>query len=157
VNVEEANRSGRLHPSQRGKVLDGNFWTAAVLAVAGIAAAVFLAGYGGSAALTTAVPILALVAWFAFVCLRRLAEVRDGRLVAITGWTHDCGKERPAQEYPIELRETRNRGAVWHYLHAGGQTYRVDDRALWARIQPERTNTVLMTPRSKLLVNVIPA
>lgn len=156
MTVEEANRSGRLHPSQRGKVLDGNFWTAAVLAVAGIVGAIVLASSGG-AGLATAVPVLALVVWFAFVCLRRLAEVRDGRLVAITGWTHDCGREQAGQEYPIELRETRNRGAVWHYLHAGGQTYRVDDRALWARIQPERTNTVLMTPRSKLLVNVIPA
>lgn len=156
MTVEEANRTGRLHPSQRGKVLDGNFWTAAVLAAVGIVAAITLAGFGG-AALFTAILVLALTAWFAFVCWRRLAEVRAGTLVAITGWTHDCGRDRAAGQFPIELRETRNRGAVWHYLHAGGQTYRVDDRALWARIQPERTNTVLMTPRSKLLVNVIPA
>lgn len=156
MNVEQANQSGQLHPSQRGKVLDGNFWTAAVLSVAGIVSAFVLAPSGG-AGLATAIPILALAAWFAFVCLRRLAEVRDGRLVAITGWTHDCGRDRAAGQFPIELRETRNRGAVWHYLHAGGQTYRVDDRALWARIQPERTNTVLVTPKSKLLVNVIPA
>ncbi len=157
MTVEEANRSGRLHPSQRGKVLDGNFWTAAVLAVAGLVGAVLLAGSGSGPGVATAVPILALVAWFAFVCLRRFAEVRDGTLVAITGWTHDCGREQVTHQYPIELRETRNRGAVWHYLHADGQAYRVDDRELWARIHPDRTNTVLLTPRTKLLINVLPA
>ncbi len=62
MTVEEANRSGRLHPSQRGKVLDGNFWTAAVLAVAGLVGAVLLAGSGSGPGVATAVPILARVA-----------------------------------------------------------------------------------------------
>ena len=160
MNVEETNRSGRLHPSQRGKILDGNFWTAAVLAVAGIVGVVMLAGYGGSASLTTAVLVLVLVAWFAFVCLRRLREVRDGRLVAITGWTHDFGKVHgkvPQRgQYPIYLYTIMER--IWFtYLVAEDRKFRLDDPALRERIQPERTNTVLLTPRSKLLVNVIPS
>ncbi len=158
AEVEQANRDGRLHPSQRGKILDFNFWAAAVLVVAGIGVLVIAPrDLGIGSYLVFMSPVLALVAWFAFVSVRRLGEVRDGRLVAITGWTHDYGEERAAGQFPIELRETHNRGVVWHYLHAGGRTYRVDDRSLWARIQPERNNTVLVTPRSKLLINVIPA
>ena len=42
AEVELANRQGRLHPSQRGKVLDGTFWVTAVLAVAGLVTAVAL-------------------------------------------------------------------------------------------------------------------
>ena len=106
--VELANRQGRLHPSQRKAVLDGTFWLTAVLAAAGLVTAVVLPvatvdtrfGTGLAAAsvvgaLGPAIPILALACWFAVVCRRRLADVRDGRLVAITGWTHDFGRQAP--------------------------------------------------------------
>jgi hypothetical protein len=157
AEVELANRNGRLHPSQRGKLLDFNFWTAAVLAVAGLVAVVVLVAAGGAVA---AVPILVPAAWFAFVCWRRLAEVRGGRLVVVTGWTHDFGKvhgKRPERgRYPIYLYTIMER--VWFtYLVVDDHGYRLDDRELRARIQAERTNAVYLTPRTKLLINVLPA
>jgi len=178
--VELANRNGRLHPTQRGKVLDGNFWVPALLVVAGIASLVYLpikavadakeassihnefpsASVGGTTGtvlptLGLMVPIAALVAWFAFVCWRRLSEVRDGRLVEITGWTHDFGRNRPTGQYPIELHTAFHRGRQY-YLTANRRTYVLTDRKLRERIQAERNNTVFLTPRTRLLINVLP-
>jgi hypothetical protein len=159
AEVELANRHGRLHPSQRGKLLDLNFWVAAVLVVAGLVGAVMLAAVAETAAevLGTIVPILAITAWFAFVCWRRLADVRSGQLVATTGWTHDFGRQRPEGDYPIALSTRLSQGYNEHYyLRAGGRIQPVE-RKLRERIQPDRTNTVYTTPRSKLLINVLPA
>jgi hypothetical protein len=169
AEVELANKQGRLHPSQRKLVLDLNFWLPALLVAAGIVALVVIpvaalagtAGTGVSAAgaLGPMVPILALVGWFAFVSGRRLADVRDGRLVAVTGWTHDFGRARPDRDYPIMLYTRLSRGANEQYfLKAGGKEFRVYQLMhLRERIQPERNNTVYVTPRSKLLINVLPA
>ncbi|WP_328611732.1 hypothetical protein OG943_22310 [Amycolatopsis sp. NBC_00345] len=183
AEVELANRNGRLHPSQRGKILDFNFWVAAVLVVAGIVGLVALVvkatGDVGDAnqlnevtGKTTFSPVvmlipglllmvlaLALTGWFAFVCRRRLAEVRDGRLVAVTGWTHDLGEvsgKHPAPgQYPIYLYSIMER-IRFTYLLVNGQRYRLDDAKLRNRIRGERTNIVLSTPRTKILVNVLP-
>lgn len=157
AEVELANRNRQLHPSQRGKLLDFNFWTAAILTVAGLVGVAFTAATGVVAA---AVPILALTAWFAFVCARRLSEVRNGRLVVVTGWTHDFGKvhgKRPERgQYPIYLYEIMER--MWFtYLVVQDHSFRLDDRELRARIQADRTNAVYLTPRTKLLINVLPA
>lgn len=157
AEVELANRNGRLHPSQRGKLLDFNFWTAAVLVVAGLVGTVLTSTAGVA---TAAVPILALTAWFAFVCVRRLGEVRSGRLVVVTGWTHDFGRVHGKQpergQYPIYLYEIMER--TWFtYLVAQEHSFRLDDRGLRARIQADRTNAVYLTPRTKLLINVLPA
>jgi hypothetical protein len=160
AEVELANRTGRLHPAQRGTLLDLNFWAAAVLALAGLVAAVLLALVAGTAGevLGTVVPILAAVAWFAYVCRRRLADVGEGRLVAVTGWTHDFGTARLTDEYPIGLHHSPAgfKSVETFSLRAGGRTYPLE-RKLRERIRPDRVNTVLLTPRSKLLVNVLPA
>lgn len=157
AEVELANRNGRLHPSQRGKLLDFNFWAAAVLVLAGPALTALAIADGAAAA---AVPILAVTAWFAFVCGRRLAEVGSGRLVVVTGWTHDFGKvhgKRPERgQYPIYLYTIMER--IWFtYLVVQDRSFRLDDRELRARIQADRTNAVYLTPRTKLLINVLPA
>jgi hypothetical protein len=172
AQVEQANRQGLLHPSQRKTVLDGTFWLAAIVAAAGLVTAVALpvatidtrfgsglAAASVAAALGPSIPLLALACWCAFVCGRRLADVRDGRLVAITGWTHDFGRQRPDREYPIVLRTQLSKGLNEQYfLKAGGKEFRLYRLSgLRERIQPERTNTVLVTPRSKILINVLPA
>lgn len=155
AGVELANRNGRLHPAQRGKLLDLNFWVAAVLAVAGLVATVSLAVAGPAAA---AVPLLAITGWFAFVCWRRLADAGSGRLVAVTGWTHDFGTARTTDEYPIGLHRSPEgfKSVETFSLRAGGRTYPLE-RHLRARIRPDRVNTVLIAPRTKLLINVLPA
>ncbi|GAB3163533.1 hypothetical protein GCM10027258_84020 [Amycolatopsis stemonae] len=159
AEVELANRHGRLHPSQRGKLLDFTFWVAAVLVVAGLVVAVLVSAAAETAAevLGTLVPILAITAWFAFVCWRRLADVRSGQLVATTGWTHDFGRQRPGDDHPIALSTRLSQGYNEHYyLKTGGRTYPLE-RKLRERIRPDRVNTVLIAPRSKLLINVLPA
>lgn len=157
--VELANRGGRLHPSQRGKLLDLNFWAAAVLGLAVLVAAVALALAAETAGevLGTVVPLLAIAGWFAYVCGRRLADVSSGRLVAITGWTHDFDTARTTDEYPIGLHHSPAgfKSVETFSLRAGGRTYPLE-RALRGRIRPDQVNTVLVTPRSKLLVNVLP-
>jgi hypothetical protein len=171
AEVELANRQGRLHPSQRGKVLDSSFWLAAIFAVAGVVTAVvipattidtrFGAGLASSsvaAALATAIPVLALAAWLTFVCGRRLADLQAGRLIVITGWTRDFGRQRPDRECPIALSTRLSKGMNEHYyLTAGGKEFQLYSKELRARIQVERTNAVYLTPRAKLLINVLPA
>jgi hypothetical protein len=158
--VELANRNGRLHPAQRGALLDLNFWVAAALVLAGLVVTVTLATVAetAGAVLGTVVPLLAITGWFAFVCWRRLADAFGGRLVAVTGWTHDFDTGRLTDEYPIGLHRSPEgfKSLESFSLRAGGRTYPLE-RKLRERIQPGRTNTVLVAPRSKLLVNVLPA
>ena len=171
AEVELVNRQGRLHPSQRGKVLDSSFWLAAIVAIAGLVTAVVipattidtrfgtaLASSSVTAALSTAIPLLILAAWFAFVCWRRLADLRAGRLVVMTGWTRDFGRQRPDPDCPIALSTRLSKGMNEHfYLKAGGKEFQLYSKELRARIQAERTNAVYLTPRTKLLINVLPA
>ncbi|WP_329064717.1 hypothetical protein [Amycolatopsis sp. NBC_01480] len=138
AEVDLANRNGRLHPSQRGKILDFNFWAAAVLVVAGIAG------------------LVALV-------VKAVGDVGDAnRLNDVTGWTHDFGEvsgKRPAPgqyPYPIYLYTIYER-IRFTYLVVNGHSYRLDDADLRNRVQGERTNIVLSTPRTKILINVLPA
>ncbi len=160
AEVELANRNGQLHPAQRGKLLDLNFWAAAVVAVAGVVVAVLIATVADTAGevLGTVVPILALTAWFAYICWRRLADVSGGRLLSVTGWTHDFDTARLTDEYPIGLHHSPAgfKSIETFSLRAGGRTYPLE-RKLRERIRPDRVNTVLVTPRSKLLINVLPA
>jgi hypothetical protein len=160
AGVEPANRGGRLHPAQRGALLDLNFWVAAVLAVAGLVLTVGLGLVAESAGevLGTVVPLLAITGWFAFVCWRRLADAFGGRLATVTGWTHDFDTARVTDEYPIGLHRSPPgfKSLESFSLRAGGRTYPLE-RKLRERIRPDRVNTVLIAPRSKVLINVLPA
>ncbi|MGW5743076.1 hypothetical protein [Amycolatopsis sp. NPDC003861] len=158
--VEPANRTGRLHPAQRGTLLDLTFWMTAAVAVAGLVVTVGIALVAETAGevLGTVVPLLAITGWFAFVCWRRLADAFGGRLVAVTGWTHDFDSARLTDEYPIGLHRSPEgfKSLESFSLRAGGRTYPLE-RKLRERIEPGRNNTVLIAPRSKLLINVLPA
>jgi hypothetical protein len=158
--VELANRSGRLHPEQRGALLGLTFWMTAAVVIAGIVVTVSLALVAETAGevLGTVVPLLAITGWFAFVCWRRLADAFGGRLVAVTGWTHDFDSARLTDEYPIGLHRSPEgfKSLESFSLRAGGRTYPLE-RKLRERIRPDRVNTVLIAPRSKVLINVLPA
>jgi hypothetical protein len=159
-DVEPANRNGRLHPTQRGALLDLNFWVAAALVIAGLVVTVSLATAAETAGevLGTVVPLLAITGWFAFVCRRRLADAFGGRLTVVTGWTHDFDSARLTDEYPIGLHRSPPgfKSLESFSLRAGGRTYPLE-RKLRERIRPDRVNTVLIAPRSKVLINVLPA
>ena len=81
-----------------------------------------------------------------------------GRLVAVTGWTHDFDSARLTDEYPIGLHRSPEgfKSLESFSLRAGGRTYPLE-RKLRERIRPDRVNTVLIAPRSKVLINVLPA
>ncbi|GHG00519.1 MULTISPECIES: hypothetical protein [Amycolatopsis] len=158
--VELANRNGRLHPAQRGALLDLTFWLTAAVVIAGLVVTVSLALVATTAGevLGTVVPLLAITGWFAFVCWRRLADAFGGRLAVVTGWTHDFGTARLTDEYPIGLHRSPEgfKSLESFSLRAGGRTYPLE-RKLRERIRPDRVNTVLIAPRSKVLINVLPA
>ncbi|WP_033290516.1 hypothetical protein [Amycolatopsis jejuensis] len=183
--ADQANRAGRLHPSQRGKVLDSTFWVCGLLTAVAIAAAVLApVALGVSSAeranlntvnaaigrapvsywslnwqlyLLTAL-LLAVAVVPGRAVRRRLAEVRSGKLDQVTGWTHDYGHvhQRPTGgRHAMYLFEATDR-MTFTYLVVNGKTYRLDHE-LTSRVLGNRTNTALFTPRSKILVNVIPA
>ncbi|WP_406635526.1 hypothetical protein [Amycolatopsis sp. WGS_07] len=183
--ADQANREGRLHPSQRTKLLDGNFWVSVLLVAAGIAGAVLVPLKLGadSAYLRNANAVnaflgkplvtywslnwklyllalfpLALAVWFGRVAWRRLAEVRGGKLDVVAGWTHDYGhvlKPPSGGQHALYLYEITER-ITFTYLVVRGKSYRLD-HDLKGRVLGGRTNAAILTPRSKILVNVVAA
>jgi hypothetical protein len=164
AEVAAANLAGRLHPSQRGLLLDLAFRVALVVGIAMAALAIVLplttdifsgAKSGQSIA---AIPFVILVAVVCLVfCWRRYRDL-SRPLILITGWTHHFGRANCTDEYPIGLRYEP--GGITYgerrEMRAGGKTY-LPTEEMWALIQPNRNNTVCLLPRSKVLVNVIPS
>jgi hypothetical protein len=157
--VDRANFAGRLHPSQRGKVLN-NLWLGLFLVVAGVfVLAIAPHGLGASFVLYMS-PVILMLAFGLWMCIGRFLELFQGKLVAFTGWAHDDGLHRgrqPMPEYPIVRYTTRtNGGTIQYNLRVGDRGFSMIDRELYARIQPERNNTAFLTPRTKRLINVAP-
>ena len=163
--VAAANLSGRLHPSQRGEVLDTMFWitlaTVAVFVVLGVVLPLTTGILSGPKAGQTwvAAPFwLALVAGGAALCVRRYRALRDP-VVVITGWTHDFESNvPPAQPYVIAkgLEKDRYGNKSIRKIGAGGKEYWVS-RDTYAQIQAGRNNTICVLPRVTKLVNAFPA
>ncbi|MGW7531203.1 hypothetical protein [Amycolatopsis sp. NPDC054798] len=183
--ADQANREGRLHPSQRTTVLNAGF-SMAVLWIVLFAAAAVAAPLGigvsgeelrslnavhadvGTAPVSywsmnwpvylLTVFFLALAVFPARVAWRRLAEVRGGKVDAVAGWTHDYGHvtKVPARgQHAMYLYEMTDR-MTFTYLVVHGKTYRLD-HDLRQRVLGGRTNAAFFTPRSKILVNVVAA
>jgi hypothetical protein len=158
--VDRANFAGRLHPSQRGKVLDGAFWAGAFLIVAAVGVLAIAPKGAGAVFFVYLSPVILLLAFGLWLCARRLLDLFQGKLVLFTGWTHDDGRHVGRQhtaQYPIVVYTTRSNGGTTHYnVRVGDRTFGMIDKKLNSRIQAERNNTVFMTPRTKQLVNVAP-
>jgi hypothetical protein len=102
-------------------------------------------------------PVVVMIAFGLWVCARRLAEVRAGRLVPVSGWTHDDGQilsAKHASSYPIVIYAIDIR-IIEYRLKIDNRTYTID-RKLYSRIRPERNNTVFFTPWTKRIINVAP-
>ncbi len=183
--ADQANREGRLHPSQRTMILNAGFSMAVVWIVLFVAAAVLAPigiGVSGDAlrslnAVNTdlgtppvsywsmnwpvyllAVLFLALAVLPGRLIWRRLAEVRSGKLDVVPGWTHDYGhvtKIPPRGQHAMYLYEMTDR-IKFTYLVVHGKTYRLD-YDMRQRVLGNRTNAAILTPRSKILVNVVAA
>ncbi|WP_409186396.1 hypothetical protein F9C11_20050 [Amycolatopsis sp. VS8301801F10] len=183
--ADQANREGRLHPSQRKMVLNAGFSMAVVWIILFAAAAVLAPiGIGVSSDelrnlnavkadlgapqvsywsmnwpvyLLTAL-FLALAVLPARIIWRRLAEVRSGKLEVVRGWTYDYGHVHKAPsggQHAMYMYEVTER-MTFTYFVVQGKSHRLD-YDLRQRVLGNRTNAAILTPRSKILVNVVAA
>ncbi|WP_409463565.1 hypothetical protein [Amycolatopsis sp. GA6-003] len=183
--ADQANREGRLHPSQRKMVLNAGFSMAVVWIILFAAAAVLAPiGIGVSSdelrnlnavkADLGAPPVsywsmnwpvylltvlfLALAVLPARIIWRRLAEVRSGKLEVVRGWTYDYGHVHKAPsggQHAMYMYEVTER-MTFTYFVVQGKSHRLD-YDLRQRVLGNRTNAAILTPRSKILVNVVAA
>lgn len=183
--ADQANREGRLHPSQRNMVLDGNFWTLVLVLLVLIALAVLtpikigtspaeirtsndlaaslhepLTSYWSQNAPLFVMSLvwLVLAVYPGRAIWRRTADWRGGKVTVIPGLTHDFGhvQHRPSGVLPpMYLYEITER-ISFTYLVVNGKSYRLDPD-LRSRVLGGRTNAAVFSPRSKLLVNVVRA
>ncbi|MET9259778.1 hypothetical protein [Amycolatopsis sp. NPDC004079] len=183
--ADQANREGKLHPSQRRMVLDGNFWTLVVVLLVLIALAVLtpikigmspseirtsndlaaflhepLTSYWSQNAPLFVMSLvwLVLAVYPGRAIWRRTADWREGKVTVVPGLTHDFGhvQHRPSGVLPpMYLYEITER-IPFTYLVVNGKRYRLDPD-LKSRVLGGRTNGAVFAPRSKLLVNVVAA
>ncbi|MEV4604512.1 hypothetical protein AB0K15_45040 [Amycolatopsis sp. NPDC049253] len=164
AEVAAANLAGRLHPSQRRLVLNFTFWLSLAVGVLTTVFCVVLATtthvFEGTQRAESfgALPFLVVLAVVCLVlCARRYRDLHKP-LVVVTGWTHDFGSSPITDAYPIGLRFE---AGTTHTLQrcevrVGGKTYSTDLET-WEKIKPERNNTLCLYPKTKLIINVIPA
>jgi hypothetical protein len=156
AEVARMNLAGRMHPSQRWKVLGGLFWLSVLVfcfAAAELTQIDYAAGGTGYAVLAG----LFMVAALAY-CAWRLLVLLKGAVVTFTGFTHDIGYgPKPPTPYPILLHATKSQGG--HPLHRmtyDGRNIQIDSR--WhAMFRPEHVNTIVLTPNGRTVINVIPS
>ncbi|WP_037362459.1 hypothetical protein [Amycolatopsis orientalis] len=163
--VAAANLSGRLHPSQRGEILDIMFWIMLGIVVVFVALAVvlplttgMLSGPNAGQSWAAAPFWLALIVAGVVLCARRYRALSDP-VVVITGWTHDFDSEKPPDRpYVIAkgLDKDRYGNKTNRKIAVGGKQYWVS-RAMYAQIQGDRNNTVCVVPRATKLLNAFPA
>jgi hypothetical protein len=156
--VDRTNFAGRLHPSQRGKVLN-NLWIGVFMVAAGVVILAIAPKDSGAIFFVYMLPVIVMLAFGVVMCVRRLLDVSQGKLVPFTGWTHDGGARRGRKDmpqYPIVRYTSLTRGGNTLYnVRVGDRGFGVK-KELYARIQPERNNTAFLSPRTKQLINVAP-
>lgn len=161
VNQDEVNRTnfaGRLHPSQRKLVLN-NFGPGLFLVIAGVVVLAIAPASGDGRLWLYMSPVFLMIALGLWVCGRRLLELREGRLLSITGWTHGAGRvlqNKLVFGYPIIVYTSVGMRMTDQYrVKIDSRSYEISKK-LYSRIQPERNNTVFFTPRTKRIINVAP-
>ncbi|WP_116205979.1 hypothetical protein [Amycolatopsis circi] len=183
--ADQANREGRLHPSQRTMVLNAGFSMAVVWIILFVAAAVMAPiGIGVSSdevrglnelhtdaglppvsywslnwqVYLLTVFFLVLAVFPGRLIWRRLAEVRSGKLDVVPGWTYDYGHVHKAPsggQHAMYMYEVTER-MTFTYFVVQGKSHRLD-YDMRQRVLGSRTNAAILTPRSKILVNVVAA
>jgi hypothetical protein len=157
--LDQENFAGRLHRSQRRRVIAGIIPGLLVLigGLVVIVLAVVTVPDASPASLLYLIPVFAAVAFGLWIVGRRVLELGAGRVTAFSGWT--------GQEISIYDSETRShpdygkraladvgRGTTYSFK-IDEREFRVD-RELYERIQPECNNTAFLMPRTKRVVNV---
>ncbi|MEU4670931.1 hypothetical protein AB0F91_23830 [Amycolatopsis sp. NPDC023774] len=159
-----ANLAGRLHPGQRHIVIDFKFWLC--LAVGGIAALLCVVlpmamdVFEGPqrAKSFAAFPFLVLLA-VVYLGLRAGALPRPAQ--AAGGGNRLDPRLRPGpddEHLPDRLAFRRRQHP--HGGPVGGPGRRkahLTERETWEKIKPARNNTLCLYPKTKLIINVIPA
>ncbi|GAA3560572.1 hypothetical protein GCM10022222_50420 [Amycolatopsis ultiminotia] len=161
AEVAAANLAGRLHPSQRPMLIGWWFW--ARLAVAGVFAVLLIVLPLTTGVLDSehrgqtlgAAPFAVLLIVACVVSCVRSYQNLSRPLQVITGWTHNFEKDGMSHAYPICVRHYFARVSHWEMV-AGGKSYDIS-KSTFERLQPDRNNTVVLIPRSKVVVNIFPA
>ncbi|WP_236789960.1 hypothetical protein [Amycolatopsis sp. GM8] len=99
-------------------------------------------------------PEVALLVWGLWLTLRRVLDVTDGRVVAITGWTGpDVGEQihSPA-DYGKRIMIV-NGQANNYQVRIGDRRFQID-KDIYQRTPPNSTNAAFLTPRTKRVVNI---
>lgn len=156
--VDQENFAGRLHPAQRHLVLRGLsiglVMTAAAIVV--LVLAVLTVGLVPVDFLLL-IPVYALLVWGLWLAVRRLLDLRDGRVVAITGWTGreiaiNTGAIKVNRDYGKRaLKELSNTTTYW--VRIGDRSFEVNGQ-LFERTSANCTNTIFLAPRTKRVLNI---
>lgn len=161
--VNQANFAGRLHPSQRRRVLEnflvGLFLLAAGAYVSGLLLSNTLASRGQGfdpwrGFWISAVPMSLLMFSGLWIAGRRLGEVLMGRVIAVAGpaevRTHSKVATVSWNMAPKNLKRAPR------YLIKIGDRWYEANRSLYVLAVPGRRNVGFLTPWTKRLVNVVP-
>ncbi|RJQ92033.1 hypothetical protein [Amycolatopsis panacis] len=161
AEVAAANLDGRLHPSQRPLLIGWWFWVRLGIAAVFLLLLIILPLTTGvldtarrGSTLAAAPFVILLIVACVVSCVRSYQNL-SRPLQVITGWTHNFEKDGLSHTYPICVRHYFARVSHWE-LVAGGKTYDIS-QAWFERLQPDRANTVVLIPRSKIVVNAFPA
>lgn len=159
--VDRTNLAGRLHPSQRSRVVGGALPGGILMTVVALAILVliFAAGPFEAVFLAYLIPVYALLAGGLWLVVRRARDLAGGTVVAYTGWT---GQEVPLRGV-IADRSVQTYGkkvfrgagnSVFYRVQVGDRIFQVDER-LYARTQPNCTNTVFLTSNTHRVLNIV--
>lgn len=159
AEVDRLNREGRLHPTQRWKIIDFGFWLVVFMFVIGVLALATLP-YGTTAITVAAVAIGVGMAACAGYCLYRLTIVWRGKVVTFTGYTHDAEAHRPLpppEQFPIVVYSEHIRAGWNYWVRFDGLRRLMIPGGLHPRVRPDQENTIVLIPNRKQIVNVIPS
>ncbi|WAL68434.1 hypothetical protein ORV05_11895 [Amycolatopsis cynarae] len=159
--INEANFAGRLHPSQRRRVLEnvpiGLFLFGAGVYVLTLQSRVLVDAYREHMKSVEKVwfsflPVLVLVFGGLWIAARRLLEAWMGRVVTVTG---PVQRRMYNKVTPASQRLALIKGASSYSVKIGDKWYNAD-RTLYNLAVPGRINTGFVTPWTKRLMNVVP-
>jgi hypothetical protein len=159
--VDQANFAGRLHPSQRAKVLGGALPGGVLMLVVATAIMVFLftatASRFEAVYLAYMIPVYVLFLGGLWIVVRRVRDLSGGRVVAVTGWS---GPEVPAVGGITSRDDNYGKKTLYDAAHqpfyrvrVGERQFQVDKK-LYDRTPVNCTNTAFFTSCTKRILNV---
>lgn len=160
--VDRANFAGRLHPSQRAKVVGGVLPAGILMMLVAVAIMVFLfsatADRFEAVYLAYLIPVYVLFLGGLWLAVRRTRDLTSGTVVAVTGWSgpevpfRDNITDRGTDDYGKKM--FRDAGNQTFYRVRVGERQFVVDKDLYERTPVNCTNTAFFTAHTNRVLNV---